>query len=173
MQAGHSGYVTALAVMAPGTSTEVPGLAVLSGSRDLTARVWDVETKDTVRTLSGHKYQVTGVGVVPGGQTATGEMDGTLRVWKAGKAIRTLREHEGAVLCVTVLPNEDILTGARPSGALAHSTDQRIHALRRSMGHGCLCKCRIAVLCGMSSLAGWKLATRMIVLKQQTLFLEA
>jgi WD40 repeat protein len=110
--AGHTDYVVSLAVFPSGISTDVPGKALLSGSRDKTAKIWDLDAKDAARTLTGHKWAVNGVGVLHGGEIATGELDGTLRVWKAGKAIRTLSEHAGAILCVLILPNTDILTGA-------------------------------------------------------------
>jgi WD40 repeat protein len=134
MQAGHQGYVVALAVCPPGLSTEVPGLALVSGSRDTTAKIWDVELKEAVCTLSGHKYQVNAVGVLPGGVVATGELDGTLRTFKAGKTIRTLKEHEGAILCLLVLPNEDILTGARPQ--LLPFCFSRLHCLTACLQSG-------------------------------------
>ena len=121
--AGHADYVVALAVFPTGVSTDVPGMALLSGSRDKTAKIWDLEAKDAVRTLTGHKWAVNGVGVLPGGEVATGELDGTLRVWKAGKTIRTLSEHSGAILCVLILPNEDIVTGAVPSLLQATTSD--------------------------------------------------
>ena len=66
--------MVALAIVPPGLSAEVPGLALVSGSRDQTAKVWDIEVKEAVRTYGGHKYQVNGVGALPGGSVATGTL---------------------------------------------------------------------------------------------------
>jgi WD40 repeat protein len=112
MQIGHSSYVVSLAVLPPGSSPVVPGLGLLSGSRDTTVRIWDIETGQFVCSMSGHKHQVNAVGALSGGEVASGGLDGALKVWKAGKVIRTLEEHDGPILALIVLKNGDILTGA-------------------------------------------------------------
>lgn len=112
MQVGHSSYVVSLAVVPPGSSPVVPGLGLLSGSRDTTVRSWDIETGQSVCSMSGHKYQVNAVGVLPGGEVVSCGLDGVLKVWKAGKAIRTLEEHDGPILALILLKNGDMLTGA-------------------------------------------------------------
>lgn len=111
MQVGHADYVVALAAIPSGTSPIVPGVGLVSGSRDKTVNVWDVEEGASVQQLSGHKYQVNAVGILSGGEVVSGGLDGVLKMWKGGKAVATLSMHKAAILCLCVLSSGQILTG--------------------------------------------------------------
>ena len=110
-QAGHNSFVVALAVVPAGVNEAVPGLGIVSGGRDTTARLWDVDTAAEVSTLAAHQYQVNAVGVMPTGEIVTGGLDGLLKVWKAGVETVSAKEHEGPILCMAVLQNGTLLTG--------------------------------------------------------------
>jgi WD40 repeat protein len=73
-------------------------------------RVWDVDTGECVRVLSGHTYMVTSVssGIVDGSGRqllASASYDSTIRLWDAvtGECVRVLEGHSESrgVWCVT------------------------------------------------------------------------
>ena len=60
------------------------GKQVLTGSRDLTARLWDAQSGKELRTFTGHSQWVTSVAFAPDGKRVlTGSSDSTTRVWDA------------------------------------------------------------------------------------------
>lgn len=58
LQLGHTDFVSAVAYAPPGLLEGCPAGAVVSGSRDTTVMVWDLETAAPVQRLEGHQYQV-------------------------------------------------------------------------------------------------------------------
>jgi WD40 repeat protein len=91
MLEGHTDWVTAVAV--------VDGGRAVSGSRDGTLRVWDLESGRTLQTLKGHTNWVTALAVLDGGRAVSGSRDGTLRVWdlESGRSLKTLEVHTTGV----------------------------------------------------------------------------
>ncbi|MEM6284686.1 MAG: TIR domain-containing protein, partial [Chloroflexota bacterium] len=104
----------AKAILAPGTIRQLPrmrhsgevlsvayspdGRTVVSGSSDTTLIVWDVDSGQALRTLSGHFDRVLSVAYSPDGRTVvSGSSDTTLIVWDvdSGQALRTLSGHSG------------------------------------------------------------------------------
>lgn len=65
-----------------------PNKTLLSTSWDSTARVWLKE--NTVMTLSGHQMAVWS-GIIKANMMVTASADQTLKLWKAGKCINTLK----------------------------------------------------------------------------------
>ncbi|RKU30419.1 hypothetical protein C6497_04340 [Candidatus Poribacteria bacterium] len=63
---GHTGKVLSVAFNPDSTT-------IVSGSRDKTIRLWDVDTGESIRTLSGHTGKVYTVSFSP---------DGNHRKWK-------------------------------------------------------------------------------------------
>jgi hypothetical protein len=95
---GHAGRVWAVAVTADGR------LAV-SGGRDRTLRLWNLDTGEAERTLIGHAGRVWTVAVTADGRRAvSGGRDRTLRLWNldTGEAERTLIGHSGQLRAVAV-----------------------------------------------------------------------
>lgn len=58
------------------------GRTIVSGGRDATVRVWDVESRTPIATLRGHGDAVTAIAISRGGLIASGSGDRTVRVWK-------------------------------------------------------------------------------------------
>lgn len=58
LQVGHTDFVSAVAYAPPGLLEGCLGGAVVSGSRDTTVMVWDLQTATPVQRLEGHQYQV-------------------------------------------------------------------------------------------------------------------
>jgi WD40 repeat protein len=77
------------------------GHRLLTCSRDKTAKVWDLKTKESVLTFPDHQNGVYGVAVRPDGKAgfSAGE-DNQLRMWNAagdGKQLRVLGGHGKAI----------------------------------------------------------------------------
>ena len=75
------------AVFSPDSAT------LLTGSRDWTARLWDVRTGEELRVFQGHLDRVESVAFSPDGtRVLTGSLDKTARVWDAsdGRLLHTL-----------------------------------------------------------------------------------
>lgn len=103
---GHKAPVMAVA--------SIPGSAVITGSQDKTAIVWDMNGK-LRRRLQGHTDDVIAVAASPDGSyLLTGSRDQTARIWrrKNGESLHILR-HRGAVSGVAFSPdNIHILTSS-------------------------------------------------------------
>ena len=74
---GHTGAVW-------GVSFSPDGTRIVTGSDDMTARVWDVGTGTPLLELKGHTSWVWGVSFSPDGtRIVTGSIDKTAKVWDA------------------------------------------------------------------------------------------
>jgi WD40 repeat protein len=75
LQTGHTGSVNALAL-------SPDGRFLVSGSEDVTLKIWDTATGNVLRTLSGHDQAVLAAAISPDGRLiASGSADQTVRVW--------------------------------------------------------------------------------------------
>ena len=98
----------------PATGTAVMSVAfapdgrtILTGSEDMTARLWDAASGREIRRLTGHGDEVTSVAFAPDGRTIlTGSKDKTARLWDAasGREIRRLEGHGDEVTSVAFAP---------------------------------------------------------------------
>ena len=57
--------------------------ALLTASRDRTARTWKVDTGGPRAAFAGHEDTVTAAVLLPGDRLATASEDGTVRTWVA------------------------------------------------------------------------------------------
>ena len=72
------------------------GRHVVTGSDDHTVAVWDLDTGERLRELTGHRGAVTSVAVSPDGRhVVTGSDDHTVAVWDldTGERLRVLAGH--------------------------------------------------------------------------------
>ena len=106
---GHSGPITAVEFAAGSDQ-------VITGSRDGTARIWNLGTGLFVE-LAGHKGGILAVDIAADGQRAvTASRDKTTRLWDAGtgQVLLELTGHGGDIHSVEFSPDEArILTGSR------------------------------------------------------------
>ncbi|KAF9172417.1 hypothetical protein BGX20_005712 [Mortierella sp. AD010] len=72
---------------------------LITGSYDNTAKVWDIETGECLRTLKGHALCVRALHFDEA-KLITGSMDRTLKIWNyhTGQCIRTLQGHTDGVV---------------------------------------------------------------------------
>ena len=104
---GHTDTVNSIAF-------ETTARELVSGSRDKTIRLWDVEKGNTRQTLTGHTDSVLTLAVNPYALSdvhlASGSADKTIRLWNyeffatSGEPLRTLTGHTDAVLSVAYNP---------------------------------------------------------------------
>jgi WD40 repeat protein/serine/threonine protein kinase len=101
----HTGAICAVAFSPDGNT-------VLTGSRDNTARMWEVATGNPVGMPLQHEGEVTAVAFSPDGNTVlTRSEDKTARLWEAatGKPIGTPLQHQGLVFAAAFSPNSKIV----------------------------------------------------------------
>ncbi len=129
---GHSGWICAVRVTSDGGR-------IVSGSKDRTLRVWDVESGVCLRTLEGHSGDVLSLDLTPDGRCAvSGSEDHTLRVWdmESGVCLRILKGHSWGVSCVSVAPDgRRALSGSRDKTLRVWDVDSG-NCLRILQGHG-------------------------------------
>ncbi|MGI9523887.1 MAG: hypothetical protein ACR2PG_19820, partial [Hyphomicrobiaceae bacterium] len=71
---GHSDDIEAVGLL-PG------GFRAITGSFDLTLRVWDLTDGKEIARLLGHSSGIQSLAVGPGGQLASGDIKGSIRLW--------------------------------------------------------------------------------------------
>ena len=104
MRGGHSASVQSVAL-------SPDGALLASGSKDGTIKIWNVQTRQLVRTLVGHLSWVNDVAFSPDGSLlASISGDHTARIWRVsdGQLVRTIQAG-GLGLQVEFSPNGAIL----------------------------------------------------------------
>lgn len=95
----HSHIVSAVAF----SSIASPGKTLVSGSRDRTIKLWNLETGELIRTLNGHTGAIYSIALSSDGQTiASGSEDKTVRLWhlETGELLSTFTGHSEQVNAV-------------------------------------------------------------------------
>ncbi|KAL8565542.1 hypothetical protein ACOMHN_049518 [Nucella lapillus] len=87
---------------------------LITGSADFTARTWDFDTGQQLKTFKGHKGAVTCMSVDPHGKILfTGSTDYTIRSWHIykGNQLKLFEGHQGSVICMQVV-NKILYSGS-------------------------------------------------------------
>ena len=111
---GHTGRVTSVAF-------SPDGKRIVSGSRDHTVKVWDVQTGKELLTLKGHNWDVFSVAFSPDGKRiAEGSLDHTVKVWDAhtGQQLLSLTGHIDIVFSVAFSPDSKRLASGSKDGTV-------------------------------------------------------
>ncbi len=123
---GHEGAVIRLAFSSDGKH-------VVSGSRDRTARLWDVASGHCLAVLRGHTDIVTRVGFLPDGhRVVSASLDGSIRLWDVRAAIA--RGQDGSVPAPRVVrPNigrlRDLAVSPDGRWIAVAGEDSKVHLL--------------------------------------------
>jgi WD40 repeat protein len=94
---------------------------LLSGARDQTARLWELETGRELAVFPGHRMAVSALAFAPeGGRIATGSWDDTVRLWETatGAEVAAYADHPAAVHAVAFAPDGRTLAVLSGSGEL-------------------------------------------------------
>ncbi|MGF2036181.1 MAG: protein kinase domain-containing protein [Nostoc sp. CmiVER01] len=105
---GHSGTLSSVNALA----ISPDGYTLASASDDKNIKLWDLNTKKVLATLSGHSQAVKSVSFSPDGQIlATASDDKTIKLWQVERLeqICTLLGHAHAVKSVAFSPDGQIL----------------------------------------------------------------
>ena len=101
----------------------------LSGSKDKTARVWDLQTGQVLQRLAGHTAYLYAVAFSPDGALVlTTSADNTARLWdlQTGLELRRFSGHQGPVEWAAFSPDgKTFVTGSDDGIARLWSVDYR------------------------------------------------
>ena len=112
--AGHTEIVVTLDI-------DFAGRYLLTGAKDNTAKLWNLETQECVATLTGHTESVGAVALprTPSDDipdfALTGAQDRTIKCWDPSEPKRsrwTIKAHEKDINAIDVAPNDKILASA-------------------------------------------------------------
>lgn len=94
---------------------------IVSGSDDLTVRLWSISSGKCLKVLRKHTYHVTTVRFISRGNILlSGSADETITVWDltSGKTLRTLSAHSDPILSVALTPDDLIIVSGSYDGLM-------------------------------------------------------
>jgi len=87
---------------------------IVSGSRDFTLKIWNINTGECELTLKGHMDSIVACSVLPNGKIISGSVDKTIKIWNIQTGVieqnysnsikceLTLTGHFDAIMCVSI-----------------------------------------------------------------------
>ena len=127
---GHESNVCALAATTdPATGDPM----LVSGSWDMTARVWDLASAQQRQVLRGHTLAVWAVAALENGNVVTASADKTIRVWHGGACVGTVTGHTDCIRALAPVPGLGFLSAANDATLRLWSADGE--ALQEYVGH--------------------------------------
>lgn len=114
---------------------------IVSGSDDLTLKVWSSETGRCITTLEGHNGGVWSSQLSPDDIVISGSTDRTLKVWEAhtGQLKHTLYGHSSTVRCLA-LNGKQVVSGSRDT-TLRLWDIEKGNCIHVFAGHGAAVRC--------------------------------
>ncbi|MGI2908385.1 protein kinase domain-containing protein [Tolypothrix sp. VBCCA 56010] len=114
------------------------GQMLVTGSDDLTIKLWNLATKQEIRTFKGHSSYIYAIAISPDGQTiASGSFDKTIKLWNlnTGEEIRTLKGHSNSVASVAFSPDGKLLASSSLDKTIKLWNLQTNKEIRTFTGH--------------------------------------
>jgi len=115
VQRGHNAAIKAAVFTSDGKY-------MLTGSRDKTAKLWDLNNGRELKTYFGHESTINGIALSPDGKYfATSSADKTARLWEVatGQLIQTFQGHKDYLTAIKYLPDgKQIITAGYDNEAL-------------------------------------------------------
>jgi WD40 repeat protein len=81
---------------------------IATASYDRSIKIWDIDTKECLHTLTGHQQPVSAIAFSPDGQQlVSSSFDKTIKLWdtNSGKCVKTLLGHRNRIWTVAFHPN--------------------------------------------------------------------
>ena len=112
-----------------------PKSKIVSCSSDETINVWDLKTKECIKTLSGHTREISCIEAVNDTQVLSGSADRSIKLWdlNEGVCLRTFLGHSLAVVSVKMLTENTFASGSYKQIKIWHLNDGR--CLKLINGH--------------------------------------
>jgi WD40 repeat protein/serine/threonine protein kinase/DNA-binding XRE family transcriptional regulator len=102
------------------------GLHAVTGGEDMTARYWNVQTGETIRSFTGHTDRIWGVAISgDGNRLLTSSFDKTVRLWdiKTGQQLQVFTGLRDAINGVAFSPDDKLVAaGAQDATAMIWNT---------------------------------------------------
>lgn len=111
---------------------------VVTSSADRTAKLWDLDARKELRTLSGHGGQVMGASFNPdGSRIATASVDGTVRIWdtETGRELSSVDAHKEGAWRVDWTPDGQRLLSCGRDGQVCVWNAKNLIPLAKLSGH--------------------------------------
>ncbi|RNA28450.1 serine threonine kinase [Brachionus plicatilis] len=87
--------------------------SLVSGSKDGSIKLWDIENDRLVREFNSSESSVTSLAVLKNGNLVSGHSNGMIKVWnRSGDLNMTINGHSDAVSCLTSLNNRYLISGS-------------------------------------------------------------
>lgn len=118
------------------------GKTLISASKDMTARQWDLTTGKCMMTFVGHTMCLLATAFIDENKIATASQDATLRVWdvKTGNCLIALQPDALPVLCCAFAPNRKVAVTGSSEGTVNMFDCSNAVFIRTLRGHvGAVC----------------------------------
>jgi hypothetical protein len=87
---------------------------IITGSRDKTIKIWNIETGECLATLMGHSNMISSLILVSDTKLASSSWDNLIKIWdlNTNKCIRTYKGHEKWVECLCISKSLQLISGS-------------------------------------------------------------